>query len=125
MTDFKTIKATLARVVDTGYEILLALDEQDIEVRSVKELMDKRDRQIQTLQRTVIEKSTLTTEQKDTLRNFFTRLYVLEKKINKSFSKLTLHYKNRLKDIELQKKAKKSYIAAAGTGKYFDAQISG
>jgi|SRR5699024_2693408 len=125
MTDFSTVKKYLERIIALGYKILPALEEDEFEAEQIKELMDQRGRQVQALNKTEINKNELSKGQKEQLRNVFTRLYILEKRINKNLAKLSLNYNSMISDIDLHKKAQNSYAGAARAGQFFDTQISG
>jgi hypothetical protein len=50
---------------------------------------------------------------------------VLDKKMNRFFAELSLHYKASILDIEHHKKAKQAYVADAPTSTLLNAQLSG
>jgi hypothetical protein len=119
------IQTQLKDILETGHTILERLNQEKPELAEIKALYDERGRQMENLTDNETENVRLSESQAKELRDLFTRIQLLEKRINKIFAKLSLQYGDSLKEIGLQKEAKESYAPIKTTGKFFDAQING
>ncbi len=119
------LQTQLNDILETGHTILEYLNREEPELSEIKALYDQRGRQMKNLTDTEAKNIRLSEAHADELRDLFTRIQLLEKRINRIFAKLSLQYGGSLKEIGLQKKAKDSYAPSKTTGKLFDAQING
>jgi transcription termination factor NusB len=125
MKNFGDIEKQLEDIIATSCSIVEVEKQEEEKVETIEKLMAKRNRQLQALYQAEMNKKQLTETQKDTLRNFFTRFYVLDKKMNRFFGELSLHYKTSIQDIEYHKKARQAYLTDAPTSTLLNTQLSG
>ena len=105
-----TILNNIEQVLETGYEILIKLEEKDPDLDKVKELYKYRLHTITKLNQTPDYKlNNLTGEKRKASKDLFTRLQLLEKELTKSLTALQNKQRESLKKFELHKKARLSY----------------
>jgi hypothetical protein len=124
MENFDDIEKQLDGIIATSCRII-EVEEKEERIEAIKQLMAKREKQLQTLYQAKIDKYQLTEEQRDKFRHFFTRFYVLDKKMNRFFTELSLHCRSSIQEFEDHKKAKKAYVADTPTSTLLNAQLSG
>jgi hypothetical protein len=125
MENFDVIETQLDNIIATTCNIL-EMDKQgqdDLEI--MNQLLEKREQQLQSLYRSKMNKKQLTENEKDILRSFFTRFYVLDKKMNSIFADLSLYYKQSLRNLKKHKKANQAYHTAPATSTFLNTKISG
>lgn len=125
MKNFDNIKKQLDAIISTTSNIVNIEQQEEQKLDAIDQLMAKRDQQLQALYRTDINKHQLTEEQRDIFRDFFSRFYVLDKKMNSFFSKLSLYYKDSIREMENYKEAEQVYSMDEQTSAFLNTQISG
>ena len=112
------IKNNIEDILETGYEILFELEKEEPDFKKVKKLYDDRSKSINKLDEQPGKKNKeLSKSDKQPLKNLFTRLQLLEKKLNKNLSSLSEARKKDLKELSLHKKAKSLYNKSVVTKK--------
>jgi hypothetical protein len=125
MAQSKPIETHLETIIETGYEILDTLQDDNPQFDSAKNLFSKRSREIEQLKDIEVDKSNFSKKRHEQLRDLFTRVSLVEKSINNVFAKLSLQYSQSMKDLGLQRKAAKSYSRTGVKSKFLDTQING
>lgn len=125
MADFDKIEVLLNDIVNSGYEILDAMDTEDVDLKEVRQLLKERGEKIDSLNEISLSNNTFTKPEKKKLKNLFTRYTILEKQINSIWAKLSLVSKSSLKKVALHKKAKESYKTPFKTSRFLNAQVAG
>ena len=123
MKNFDEIENLLDNIISTTHRILELNKQQPDNIEAINKLMQKREKQLQTLFQSHVNKHELTERQKDKFRNFFSQFYVMGKKLDRLFTELSLNLKSKIQEIELQKKARKAYQENPSTNKFLNAQI--
>lgn len=125
MKDFDNISEHLDSIIDTTRGILEVQEQREEKLSTIKHLMEKRERQLQVLYQTEIDKRQMTDDQKEKFRDFFNRFYLLDKKMGRFLDELSLHYTSSLREVEQQKKAKQAYSEDMPAGTFLNTTISG
>jgi hypothetical protein len=104
------IKNNIEEILETGYEILFELEKEKLDFSKVKKLYDDRSESIDKLEELPkVNISEVSEGEREPLKNLFTRLQLLEKKLNRNLSSLSAEKKEDLKELSLHKKAKSLY----------------
>jgi hypothetical protein len=125
MINFDNIEEQLEGIIATTRNIVKMEEQDQAELETIKKLMLTRSRQLQILSQADMNKRQLTEAQKETIRNFFTRFYILDKKMNRFFDELSLHYELSIQGIENHKKAEQAYSAEEPTNILLNAPLTG
>ncbi|MGD8747603.1 MAG: hypothetical protein PVI44_03990 [Balneolaceae bacterium] len=108
------IKSHIEQILETGYEILFELEKEKPNLKKVQKLYDNRAASVNKLNDITTENiNKLSKEDRIPLKNLFTRLQLLEKKLNKNLATLSEEIKESLQKLELHKKAKTLYTQAS------------
>lgn len=104
------IKNKIEDILQTGYEILFELEKDGPDFSKIKDLYDDRSETINKLDDIPKKKiNDLSKSDREPLKNLFTRLHLLEKKLNKNLSTLSEKKRENLKELGLHQKAKSLY----------------
>jgi transcription termination factor NusB len=125
MENFDVIETKLENIIAATCNILERNKEAGDDLAAIDQLLKKREQQLQALYQSKINKERLTENQKDILRSFFTRFYVLEKKMNSIFEDLSLYYEQSLRNLKKHKKANQAYNTGPATSTFLNTKISG